>query len=608
MIRLGGPSPRRVVRSQNLRHCLFARSLFLDCPWTFFCSLLPPLLMSSRGSTRRTTKKASPLLGARSAVSAMQNEAKAALRAALSAKAEALKLMKAHKAPSKPRMSPAVGSDGLSSSMITTNNTVIEDVFRLRREKVCDVYGTTAPFAAAANLYINPGNSTLFPIFSGIAGTYEQYRVNHLRFVFESQAYTASGSAQSAGLVGMATNFDPDDPTFSSMTELENYVGSVKGPPYARKMAHDVAKAHGLRRGSRQGGVPALPLNNYFVNSSANASAPAGRTSKFYDVGLFQIATSNNSGAAVVGELFVEYGFTMIRPKAPPTGSDPATGFYHATFSGGTLNTSGPNFFVAGTVSSSEQNLPLALTGPCQVTFPSGVVGRFFVHLDWWSPASNNSLVGTTVTYTGGISGVAAFGLDAPPRSTQPNAISTIQGSAQIIVDVTAAGAITFTNIKMLAGSDSTVTGDLVVIQIPNVLTAPEPGFRAPPQDREASNARYQADTDDVGPSVQSAARLRPAVALPPSQGVGGARNEYHPAGCECDQCQSLRYGDGHPRSSQSAQRHFFDGAEVIDAPTGPVTQASTPSAQSSQRAALLSGAIPTNPRTSLLARGPYDR
>lgn len=207
-----------------------------------------------------------------------------------------------------------VATDGISSSRVYTNTSQIEDRFSLRREKIADITGSTSAFSLQQSLYLNPGNSVMFPIFSQIAAVYEEYRVNHLRFIFETEAYTASGSNQSAGIACLATNFDPDDSTFSQLTQMENYYGSIKGPPYATKMVHDVIRAHRGRKGSN-GRKTDLSLNNYFVYSSGNSSAPSNSTSKFYDIGLFQLAVANMVGSGIIGELYVEYSFTMIRPK-----------------------------------------------------------------------------------------------------------------------------------------------------------------------------------------------------------------------------------------------------------------------------------------------------
>jgi hypothetical protein len=294
-----------------------------------------------------------------------------------------------------------MATDGLTRSRVHTNTSVIEDRFELRREKIADIAGATAAFTAQQSLYVNPGNSVLFPIFSQIAATYEEYRVNTLRFVFETEAYTASGTTQSAGIVCLATNFDPDDNAFSNLTQMENYCGSVKGPPYAPIIQHDVIKAHRIRR-ARRAGMADLSLNNYFVYSSANQAAPSTSTAKFYDIGLFQLAVANMVGTGTIGELYVEYSFTMIRPKQQtPLGQNLLSTHYSSTSA--SMTNAAPYTGMAITAGS---NITLTLS-TTNMTIPTA--GRYTISYFWTgSTASVRSAFGAGTgatlvsTYAGG--------------------------------------------------------------------------------------------------------------------------------------------------------------------------------------------------------------
>lgn len=206
-------------------------------------------------------------------------------------------------------MSPV--TDGLNRSMAVQNRGMVEQKFGIRREKVADVVGSTA-FTLAQSLYVNPGNSVLFPIFSQEAAVYEQYRCNHLRFYWTTQEYTANSTNIGAGKIIMATNFDPDDGVFTSKNQMENYWASTGAAPYTKALVHDVLPFHKTARGSTRDAT----LNNYYVYSSGNTASPVSGATKFYDMGLFQLATVQNvSSADVIGELWVEYSFTMIHPK-----------------------------------------------------------------------------------------------------------------------------------------------------------------------------------------------------------------------------------------------------------------------------------------------------
>jgi len=253
-----------------------------------------------------------------------------------------------------------MANDGINRSRVVTNMSTVEDRFQIRREKISNMSGTSA-FTLAQSLYVNPGNTVLFPIFSQIAATYEEYRCNFLEFTFETDAYTATNGTASAGKVILATNFDPDDSAFSNDTQMENYVGSCKGPPYAPIIKHDVVQGFRARNNRRQRGD--LALNNYFVYSSANQIAPGTGQGKFYDMGLFQAATAGNAVTTEIGELYVTYSFTMIRPKQQtPLGQN----FLSAHYTG-VPTTSNP---FAGAVLESGSNLSLTITNTTH-TLPS---------------------------------------------------------------------------------------------------------------------------------------------------------------------------------------------------------------------------------------------
>jgi hypothetical protein len=359
-------------------------------------------------------------------------------------------------------------TDGLNRSRVVTNNSAIEDHFSRRREKIADINGSTSAFAIQQALYLNPGNSVLFPIFAQIAAVYEEFRTHHLRFTLETEAYTASGTSQSAGIACMATNADPDDSQFASLTEMENYYGSTKGPPYATVMVHDVLAAHrGRKGGNRQGGD--LALNNYFVYPSANLSAPSSSTSKFYDIGLFQLAVANMVGSGIIGELYVEYEFTMIRPKQAAPGSVLSALVAHIEEGvAGTATASSSQFLgTTGGVLRSGSTLKSVMT---KNTFTIPVAGTYLVSVSWYgsvttvatlSPGAN--IVNTPTLLLGGGDGSLS-------------SVSSSVATGLWIFTVTASGSaaantITISGLSNLAAGNA----DIFISQIPSGLLLPKP-------------------------------------------------------------------------------------------------------------------------------------
>jgi len=353
-----------------------------------------------------------------------------------------------------------MASDGMNRSRVVTNNSVIEDTFQVRREKIANVNGTSA-FTIAQSLYVNPGNSVLFPIFSQIAATYEEYRVNKLVFTFETDAYTAVSSTASAGKIILATNFDPDDATFSGDTQMENYCGSVKGPPYAPIIEHDLMAAG---RSRRRGAKGDFALNNYFVYSSGNALAPVTGAGKFYDVGQFQVATSNNAVTTEIGELYVTYSFTMIRPKQQtPLGSNLLQAHIVESPAASAAAAGSAFLGTTGGVLRSGSTLPTVVTGN---TFTLPFQGTYLV-----ASAFIGSV--TVVQSLGGGSAITGVQIMHDNATTSASGVSGSQAVSMIVFTVAtsgtgAANTVTITGLTNLAAG----TADIFISQISTGLTA----------------------------------------------------------------------------------------------------------------------------------------
>jgi len=260
-------------------------------------------------------------------------------------------------------------SDGLNKALQMHNSASIVDHFPRRMEKVCDIIPTSTSFAIFQALYLNPGNSVLFPIFSQIAATYEQFRCRFLKFHYVSEAYTASGSNISAGKIIMATNADPNDAQFNNSTQMENYAGADRSAPFSN-LCHDVVNALKVNK--------TMPLREYYVNPGANTASPAtDSTDKFFDMGLFQFATSGLPSASSVeyGELYVEFEFDMIRPKQQTPLGQSLLASHLVESSAGSGSAAAP-LGTGGGASKSGSNIPSVTSN---TTFTLPVAGNFLV-------------------------------------------------------------------------------------------------------------------------------------------------------------------------------------------------------------------------------------
>jgi hypothetical protein len=202
-------------------------------------------------------------------------------------------------------------------------------------EKLMDPYGrlvnATTSFNTQSFIYINPGNMFLHPVLSKLACLFQKYRYKHLRLMFRTEAYAASGSNTSSGKVMFVVNSDPTDQGFSDSASLQTYPGSVSGPPFT---CYSIDLLKYLKNKD-------MPLKDYYVNYGANNStsnnysnnggvflsgAAAASTGildpRFINEGWLQIAIEG-AQSGELGDIFIESQMELIEMRAvlytPPT-------------------------------------------------------------------------------------------------------------------------------------------------------------------------------------------------------------------------------------------------------------------------------------------------
>jgi hypothetical protein len=356
-------------------------------------------------------------------------------------------------------------TDSVNVGSVWKNTTAERVTFPIAREKVLDLASTGTSFQTLVQQYVNPGNSLLFPIFSQIAKNYEEYIPNTLRFYYRTEEYMASGSNVSAGLAALGTNFDPDAPNFPAMTELENYEHSISGPPFSGIIVHDVVGEHRKRfKGKGRGD---LSLNNYFVNYAPNQLAPANTPAKFYDMGNFQLAV-NGTQSGVIGELWVEYSFTMIR-RLQQNGA-PSGGFAHFQAITGSTGAQ-----LTGMALQSGNTLSGITMTAQTITFPANQSGNYLVATSLGGGTSCGALALSTTT--GGVSTATPpapklFTIGSADQTTtifSGAGVTSAPSMSSIVVNVTAlTGTLVYSSPTVVG----TGYGDVFIISIPpSVLT-----------------------------------------------------------------------------------------------------------------------------------------
>lgn len=166
------------------------------------------------------------------------------------------------------------------------------------REYLGDITGTAA--FTNRTYPINPGSSITFPWLSTIAQNYQQYKIHGIIFEFRPLItdFVTSGAP---GVVVMATNYNADEPAYTTKQEMENSEYAVSVKPTNNLM-------HGVECATNQ-----TVLSELYVRPAGLAS---GLDLKFTDLGNFQFATQGNP-VQLLGELWCSYTVEFFKPVLP---------------------------------------------------------------------------------------------------------------------------------------------------------------------------------------------------------------------------------------------------------------------------------------------------
>lgn len=295
------------------------------------------------------------------------------------------------------------------------------------REFISDITSSTGFILTSLN--INPGQSSTFPWLSRIAANFEEYEMLGLVFEYKTTSATAVSSTNTAlGVVVMATDYNVDATLFTNKQQMEAYQFSCSTSP-AASVIHPVECAPGEN-----------VLKNMYVRTGA---VPTGEDARFYDLGLFQIATVGMQAASTIGELWVSYHVKLRKPKLL-SASDTALSA-HAS---GVINGDG-TIASMNNVTGSTLHTTYTVGSYCGVTFPS--TGNYLV---------TAYMEGTGFTSPGAptVSGSGNSGLPLFNGSTSGSAGGTNQVYLGIAVKITnLAGSVAF------SVPGTTITGAKVI-------------------------------------------------------------------------------------------------------------------------------------------------
>lgn len=299
----------------------------------------------------------------------------------------------------------------------------------MHREYIQDVVSPGSAFSLTT-LPINPTNPITFPWLSIIADNFESYRFRGLVFEFVTNSATAVASTNTAlGTVILATQYNIDDPAFTSKIQMEQYEYAVATVPFESAI-HPVECARGS-------GV--LEYLYTYIGVVGDR--------RFSTFGNFNIATVGQQATSNIGELWVSYDIELCKSRLSPY---PSVSSFHWTatnvaglgYSSPTTTIFTPNSSATVTAGA-KNNLAIVLGkggSGNSVFWPYDAVGTYICRISSFSNSvlSNSSSSGPYVG--GGLVLTNLFPSTTGPASTSDYLIPEVTSTTflwSIVVAVT---------------------------------------------------------------------------------------------------------------------------------------------------------------------------
>lgn len=144
---------------------------------------------------------------------------------------------------------------------------------------------------------INVGINNTFPWLSRVAENFEEYDMLGLLFQYVPTS-GSSALSQALGTVIMSTQYNVNEPNFSSKREMEAHefcTSAVPNMPFTHPIECDPKLA---------------VLPNHFVRTG-----PVSDDKKFYDIGNLTVAAVGTANAQSLGDIWVTYHVKLRKPR-----------------------------------------------------------------------------------------------------------------------------------------------------------------------------------------------------------------------------------------------------------------------------------------------------
>jgi len=205
-------------------------------------------------------------------------------------------------------------------------------------------------------------------------------------------------------------------------------------------------------------------LNEYFVYPSANQPAPTDSTAKFYDLGLFQLASNGTQSISPAGELWVEHSWTMLRRKQTPL--QQTTVLYAHITEGPTASAAVAGSAFLGTTGGTVAAGSTIPVNAAKSTFTLPSAGTFLLATSFIT--STGSIATATMTFGSNITALNSFQDDLSALSKANSTAYAV--NLYVVTVVAGTGA---NNTVTISGLTNLVAGyaDVIIAQVADGFT-----------------------------------------------------------------------------------------------------------------------------------------
>lgn len=254
----------------------------------------------------------------------------------------------------------ARGSDAIPA-MHSTGQTVV-----VRHKEYLGEIRSSATFALANSLPLNPGMPGTFPWLSDIAVRFQEYRLKGMVFHYvPTSGSSVSGSNPAIGSVMIQTSYRPTDIAPTSKLEMMNEYFSSEASP-AESFCHPI------ECDPREN-----PFSTMYVRSGP---IPAGDSLLMYDLGTTHVAVTGNPATGnVLGDLWVTYEVELKKPVLSSNSAAQIQGAFLPVNLGIGFTPIPTNWF--GGQSSNIGNIVVTTDSANLITLPRGCAGSYLLQV-----------------------------------------------------------------------------------------------------------------------------------------------------------------------------------------------------------------------------------